>query len=99
MMIQEKFMQLLHARWGAFVQWAVGAIVGYAVAWAAEKGIPMPDAVRDLLTETLVLGFAFLATFVVQWYQSSQNRRLQRVIGTEDDGWIGEETIQAAKQL
>lgn len=95
--LTDKYMQLIHAKWGAFVQWASGAIVGFIIAEAAKRGIELPPIVREFITETLTIGFAFIASFVVQWYQHVQNVKVQKAVGTEPDGWIGEETVQAAK--
>lgn len=97
--IQMQFLKLIHSRWGAFTQWAIGAIVGYLVSLAAKHGLTLSPDVQEFLTEGLTLGFAFLTTFAVQWYQSTQTQKLQKIIGTTPDGYIGPETIEAAKDL
>ena len=95
--LTDKYMQLIHAKWGAFVQWATGAILGFIVAEAAKRGFELPPELREFITEALAIAGAFIATFLTQRYQHINNTEVQKAIGTEPDGWIGPLSIQAAK--
>jgi hypothetical protein len=102
--LTDRFAQLLHSRWGSFAQWATGAIIGYLVSLAAKHGMDLSPTVQEFLTEALTIGFAFIATFAVQWYQSVQTQQLQKIIKSDQpqvrvDGWIGEKTIEAVQEV
>lgn len=93
------FIQLLHSRAGAVIQWLVGLLVGWLTAQAVALGIDIPAESWQLLQTALTGLGAFVITFVVQWYQARQNIRIQTAANVTKDAWIGEKTVAAIEDL
>lgn len=98
------FMTALHSKLGGVLQWVAGGLAGYLIGFAAKKGIDLPPEFRESVELLMSLLGAFLLTAGMQWYQNIKNTRLQKVLHSKgadvkQDGWIGPNTIQEAKEL
>jgi len=93
------FIQLLHSKSGALIQWMVGLFIGWLTSLLIGLGIEIPaESYQQLQIGLANLG-AFGVTFAVQWYQSKQAAKAQAAAGAIQDSWIGDETIQAIEDL
>jgi len=89
-------MQAFSSRLGAVMQWAVGAAIGYAVAWLTQVGFaPSPELVDELTVYLVGSGMALVSGWF-QAYQATQAVKLQTALEVLPDSWIGPKTIKRA---
>lgn len=97
-------MTLLHSKLGGVWQWVTGGLIGYLVGLATKHSINLPESFQSSAEEVMTVLGAFLLTAGMQWYQNIKNTRLQKVLHSKgadvkQDGWIGPNTIQEAKEI
>jgi hypothetical protein len=91
---------IFHSRAGAVIQWLVGMFIGWLTGEIAALGIEIPAVTYENLSLGLQAGGAFIVTFLVQWYQARQAKKLQSALpGTVQDSWIGNQTIANVQAL
>lgn len=89
-------MQAFSSRIGAVLQWAVGAAIGYAVAWLTQVGFaPSPALVNEFTVYAVGVGMALVSGWF-NAYQATQATKLQTALEVLPDGWIGPVTIKRA---
>ena len=89
-------MQAFSSRLVAVMQWAVGAAIGYAVAWLTQVGFaPSPELVDQLTIYLVGSGMAIVSGWF-NAYQAAQATKLQTALEVLPDGWIGPKTIKRA---
>jgi hypothetical protein len=90
-------MQAFSSRLGAVMQWAVGAAIGYAVAWLTQVGFaPSPELVDQLTIYLVGVGMAIVSGWF-NAYQAKQAEKLQTALEVLPDGWLGPKTIARAE--
>lgn len=89
-------MQAFSSKAGSLVQWAVGAAIGYAVAWLTQVGFaPSPALVNEFTVYAVGVGMALVSGWF-NAYQATQATKLQTALEVLPDGWIGPVTIRRA---
>ena len=90
-------MQAFSSRFGALLQWIVGALLGKLTAWLVSLGYAPSPALVDQLTIYLVgVGMAIVSGWF-NAYQAKQAQTLQTALEVTPDGWIGPVTIRRAE--
>lgn len=107
-----KFLELASKKWGALVQYGVGAVGGYltttglaaltgtlgnlGIVLTAEETNTLYNFIASLQEVMAMVGILVMG-FVTQWVQTKANMKVQKRLGTKPDGWIGPQTIRCAE--
>ena len=94
-----RFFQSVNARAGTFVQWAVGAGIGWATAKLLELGVSVPDDLKMDVQNALMGAGIFAVSTTIQYLQTKATQTVQKHLGVEQDGWIGPQTVKRAEIL
>ena len=95
--LKVKFFQAVNHKAGTFVQWAVGAFIGWATAKLLSLGIAITDDLKLEATQFGMAAGAFAVSTLIQYLQSKANMKVQAHLGVEQDGWIGPQTVRRAE--
>lgn len=89
--------RFINSKAGGFIQAAIGAGLGWLVAFLATKGFHVPpELVADLTKWLVFIGMAAVGG-ITQYLQTIQVHKVQAALGVDVDGHIGPVTIDAAK--